>query len=235
MRLAIMQPYFFPYLNYFQLLHAADVFVIFDDVNFINRGWINRNNILLNNNKHLITVPLVKATQNKLIKDMELADQTNWSAKFLKILSHAYSRAPEFQAVFPGIENLVRAPHKSISELATASIEFVRNYLGMETKIIHSSQLDYDRDKKGQDKIIAICELLNAEVYINPIGGVELYTQDAFKTRGLELFFLKGEDYRYPQFSDKDFVPHLSMIDALMFNPKDELAKLMTLYTLDAA
>ena len=235
MRLAIMQPYFFPYLNYFQLLDAADVFVVFDDVNFINRGWINRNYILLNHNKHLFTVPLVKATQNRMIKDIEVADQTKWRPKFLKILGHAYSRAPEFQNVFPGIESLVHNPQTMISVLAAASIEFVKDQMDMKTKILFSSKLGYDRGTSGHEKIIEICQLLNAEVYINPIGGIDLYSSDVFIDNGIELRFLRAQDYRYRQFKEKDFIPNLSIIDALMFNSKEELSGLLKQYTLDAA
>lgn len=109
MKIAVMQPYLFPYIGYFQLLNAVDMFVVFDDVNFIKKGWINRNNILVNRQKYLFTVPLKDASQNKLIKEVQIADD-GWQEKFLKTVAQSYKKAEFFDEAFALIEKLcVRA------------------------------------------------------------------------------------------------------------------------------
>ena len=233
-KLAIMQPYFFPYLGYYQLLVAADVFVVLDDVAFINRGWINRNNILLNGAPHLFTVPLKDASQNRIIKDIETAEQANWRKKLLKLLTHAYLRAPMFRPAFSGIEDLILGGEQKISRLASASIRLMRDMHNLSTRLIFSSALEYNRALKGEAKIIEICNAVNAATYINPIGGKELYRSKAFEKRGIELLFLKSAPVRYRQFESDRFVPNLSMIDVLMFNKAEHVAGLLDQYSLVA-
>ena len=234
LKLAIMQPYFFPYLAYYQLLDAADILVVLDDVAYINRGWINRNYILLNGGPHLFTVPLNKASQNRLIKDIETAELGTWKAKFLKLLTHAYARAPWFPAVYSQIDNLISVEKQKISRLAGESIGLVRDMLGLKTEVVYASDLEYNCALKGQDKIIEICALLGATTYVNPIGGVGLYRVREFEEKGIELRFLKTPGVRYIQFAEGQFVSNLSMIDVLMFNTRQSLEGLLGQYCLVA-
>jgi hypothetical protein len=216
MRLAIMQPYFMPYMGYFQLINAVDTFVFLDDVNYINKGWINRNNILVNDKAHLFTLPLNKASQNLLINEISLANDGKWREKLLRTFEMAYRRAPYFHEVFPMLESCVQFPEQNLSKYVANSIQTVSQFLGINTTFLFSSELEKTPDAKGEERILNICSLLKAETYINPIGGTELYNRETFKNLGIELFFLRSMEFEYRQFRF-DFVPWLSVIDPLMF------------------
>ncbi|GAB3182068.1 WbqC family protein [Telluribacter humicola] len=231
MTIAIMQPYFLPYIGYYQLIKAVDKFVMYDDVNFINRGWINRNNMLVGGKAHLFTIPLKDASQNKLINEVALADDAQWRKKLLKTIQQSYQKAPCFKGVFPIIENIVNYTTESISELALQGLVQVNTYLGITTEIIPSSTVYANSELKGQDRILDICQKENATRYINPIGGMELYDKRKFEGEGIELYFIKSLPHSYPQFKN-DFVPWLSMLDVLMFNEVSTVHELLTAYEL---
>ena len=226
-----MQPYLFPYIGYFQLINAVDIFVIFDDVNFIKKGWINRNNILVNGTFNLFSVPLKEASQNKLINQIQLADDNKWRLTFLKTIELNYKKAPFFNDIFLLIQKIINSPSITINDLIYTSILSINNYLNCKTEIIFSSSLTNINHLKGQDKIIAICKTQMATLYINPIGGKELYNIETFKQNGIRLNFLKSKQINYKQYNN-DFVPWLSIIDVLMFNSKHDTLILINEYTL---
>jgi hypothetical protein len=226
MTIAIMQPYIFPYIGYFQLINAVDKFVIYDDVNFINKGWINRNQILVGGQAHLFTIPLKDASQNKLIYEVELAVNDPWKKKFLKTVQQSYLKAPYYQPVFPMIEDIVNSGAKSISELTLYALQNVCAYMGISTEIIPSSSIYQNTDLKAQDRILDICKQESAGHYINPIGGMELYEKNKFEKEGIKLNFIKSTAGPYPQFKNA-FVPWLSIIDILMFNDTTRVDKLL--------
>jgi hypothetical protein len=229
-RLAIMQPYLFPYIGYFQLINAVDTFVIYDDVNFIQRGWINRNNILINGKGHLFTIPLKDASQNRLINEIELAD-SGWESKLFKTIEQAYKKSQHFPEVFPLIQSLFSTRSNSIAELARKSIFSIANYLGFNTSLEPSSRKYNNIHLKGQERILDICRKESARHYINPIGGLELYSRDLFEKAGIKINFLKTGKIEYNQLGSH-FVPNLSMIDILMFNSKEDINKLLSNYEL---
>jgi hypothetical protein len=232
MYVSVMQPYFFPYVGYYQLLDAADQLVFLDDVNYINRGWINRNHILVDGAAYLFTVPLAGASQNRLISEIEIAPDGRWKAKFLKLIRHAYAGAPMFDEAYGCIEALLTRGPTRISALAAGSIRAVTERLNMQTKLIFSSELEYDRSLKGQHKILAICRELGAQTYVNPIGGTGLYDPEAFHDKGLDLRFVKTNGIVYRQWEADTFVANLSMIDVLMFNAPEAVARLLSEYEL---
>lgn len=222
MKLAIMQPYLFPYIGYFQLIKAVDKFIIFDDVNYIKKGWINRNKILINGKEFMFTIPLEKLSQNKLIKEIDLPMDNVWKGKFLLTISAAYKKAPLFNIVFPMLEEIINTGERNLSTFISNSILQICKYLEISTHIIISS-LQYDTTHlRGQSKILKICFLEKADTYINPIGGLGLYQKGAFEKQKIELLFLKSKTISYKQFKE-DFIPFLSIIDILMFNTKDEI------------
>jgi hypothetical protein len=226
-----MQPYLFPYIGYFQLIYAVDKFVAYDDVAFIKQGWINRNNILLNNNRFLFTIPLVNASSYALICDTQVNYKMNWQPKFLKTIEQAYKKAPQFEAVYPLIVKIINKEHTYVSELAADSLIEVSNYLGISTAIQPSSKNYGNNDLKGQERVIDICKREGADHYINPIGGTELYSKEDFESNGIKLDFVKTLDITYPQFKDP-FVPWLSIIDVLMFNSVEQTINLINRYEL---
>ncbi|MFW5983429.1 MAG: WbqC family protein [bacterium] len=230
MKIAIMQPYFFPYLGYFQLINAVDKFVFYDDVNFIKRGWINRNRILINNNPKYITLQLEAASQNKLINEITL--NSNNSDKVLKSIEMAYKKAPFYNSVFPIIKDILTWETNKVSDLAIYSVKEICKYLEVNTTFEISSEV-YP-ETKGLEKaqrIKAICNKNQAEKYINPIGGIDLYNKDDFKQNGIDLFFLKGRIDEYQQFADT-FIPGLSIIDVMMFNPLGKIHEMLDNYEL---
>ncbi len=233
MRLAVMQPYIFPYLGYFQLLSAADRFVFFDDVNFIKKGWIHRNQLLVSGQKNLFSIPLQRASQNKLIKDTYLhpSDYGRWRNTFLKTVDQNYRQAPFFPAVYDLLSQVLRGAHDTIADLAIDSVESVAKYVGLSIDFRQSSSLPYDRSLKGQDKIVAICQQQKATTYVNLIGGTELYDAVTFATNNVALYFVKSADVLYPQ-QGNSFVPNLSILDVLMFNDVHQINQLLEQYTL---
>ena len=231
MKTVIMQPYLFPYLGYWQMISSADVFVLFDDVNFIKRGWINRNNILLNGQAHLFTLPLVEASQNKLIKDINVTPEDKEKQKILKTIEMAYKKAPYFQDVFPMIVKVFTHSEHDLKNFLLNQFKVIFEYLDIKTTLICSSDIEKDNSLKAQDKIIDICHRLNTTHYINAIGGQELYDKDRFEKENMKLSFIKMRDIKYPQFQN-DFVPYLSFIDVMMFNDRETVKNMLKEYDL---
>jgi len=231
MKVAIMQPYIFPYIGYFQLINAADVFVIYDDVNYIKKGWINRNTILVNGTGLLFSIPLQNVSQNKWINQLALADDVRWKNELLKTIQLSYKKAPYFEVVFPIINKIIVHPNNKLSEFISNSIHQICTYLAIKTRIQLSSTIEKNTDLKGQDKIIEICKKLNATQYINAIGGKELYTKDTFLDNQIALNFIRTNPIVYSQFKN-DFIPWLSIIDVLMFNSVEKTNDFLNQYEL---
>jgi hypothetical protein len=228
MTIAIMQPYFFPYIGYWQLINAVDTFVIYDDVNFIKKGYINRNSILVGGKSQKFTLELIGASQNKLINEIAVG---NNSKKLLKTIEMSYKKAPYFESVFPLIESILNNEEKNLAKYLGYSLKKISNYLKIDTNIIYSSDIEKDNSLKAQDKILDICDILQADKYINAIGGQELYNKDDFKSKDIELNFLDTDLIEYKQLKN-EFVPYLSIIDIMMFNSKDEIKKMLVRYEL---
>lgn len=230
MKLALMQPYIFPYIGYFQLINCADKFVVLDDVNYINKGWINRNNILINGTAYLFTIPLSGASQNKLINQIEILNDNKWKEKLLKTIRAAYCKALYFEQVNDLVEKVINFNEVNLSKYLRNSIKEVCSFLGIETEIEDTSDV-YKSKAKGQERILDICKKDNVTQYINPMGGLELYDKKLFNKNGLELFFLKTGDIRYRQYNN-EFVPNLSIIDVMMFNSRVECREHLENYSL---
>ena len=233
MKVAVMQPYLFPYLGYFQLVNAVDTFVFADDVNYIKRGYINRNRILFQDEKQYITVPCIKVSQNKLINEIQVAIETKgYPENILLTINHVYKKAPFFTDVFPIIESIFHSDNYNISTLAAASVEAVSKYLEINVDFKFSS-LSFGHTK-GQDKsirLINITKELGSDSYINPKGGDVLYDKEFFDGHGVNLDFLIAQVSPYTQFKN-DFVPDLSIIDVIMFNSIEETKLLLNQYKL---
>ena len=220
MKLAIMQPYLFTYLGYFQLIRAVDAFVVYDDVNYINRGWINRNNIFARGKSQLFTMELDRASQNKLINEIEAKGRNE---KLLRSIQQSYSKAPYFCKAFPVIEDILNQKEKNLAHFLVYQLKQICTYFGFSPLWIISSELKKDNSLRAQEKILAICEELGATHYINVPGGKELYDQHSFDARGIELSFIRSRPITYSQFGEV-FVPHLSIIDVMMFNSRNEIS-----------
>ena len=231
MKLAIMQPYFMPYLGYWQLISAVDKFILLDDANFIKKGWINRNNILVNGQSKLFTIPLIEASQNKRIKEISISNDAKWAVNFLKTIEYGYKKAPFFNQVFPLIQECVSCGDKNLSDFTYFSIKTVCSYLNIETQIIPSSSVYNNLELKASARILDICVKEKADDYINPIGGTELYDKSTFLEKGINLHFLKTSEIKYSQFN-QEFVPWLSIIDVMMFCSDDEIKSSLAKFSL---
>lgn len=228
MKSAVMQPYLFPYLGYYQLVYAVDKFVFYDDVNFIKRGYINRNNILVNGQAQRFTVPVPGATQNKKINEFDFSEDVR---KVLKTIQMAYKKAPYFEFVYPIIEDVLTLPERTVTTICKASVEQVFNYLEIDKHFYISSELNYERDKSAADRLIDISKILSCSKYINSPGGIKLYDKDYFSEQDVELSFIKMTAGSYSQ-NQSEFIPYLSMIDVLMWNNKAQIKKLMQQFEL---
>lgn len=228
MKIAIMQPYLFPYIGYFQLIAAADKFVVYDDVSFIKQGWINRNRILVNRQSYMFSVPLEHQSSFRLIKDtlINRSQYAPWKTKFLKTLTETYRKVPQFSEVLPLVENILAEPSEHIADLSRKSLEAVCGYLEITTPFVRSSTEFDNAALSGQDRVIDICRKEEAQIYINLAGGVELYGTAEFARHGLQLLFIKPVGISYCQSGD-NFVPNLSVIDVLMFNSKETVKQML--------
>ena len=217
MKLAVMQPYFLPYIGYYQLISSVDVFVVYDNIKYTKKGWINRNRFLQNGVSSTFSLPMKHDSDLLNVVDRELAADFN-HLRLLNQLKGAYAKAPYFAQTFPLLERIVCHEDRNLFRFIHNSIVEVCTHLRLTTVIRISSSVAIDHDLKGQEKVLSMCNALGAKVYINSEGGIELYSKDDFRARGIELRFVKSKPFEYAQYGN-DFVPWLSIIDVLMFNP----------------
>lgn len=227
MKLAIMQPYLFPYIGYFQLAAAVDKFVFYDDVSFIKNGWINRNRMLLGDEVRYLTVPLAGASPTLKINDVLIQPRERWLRKLLESIRHAYAKAPQYPHVSKLIEQILSAPFTHISLLASHTVTEICRYLEIDTEFVASSTRYGNAQLKGAHRVIDICANERALIYVNLPGGRALYDSETFSTRGVELAFIEPNLCPYPQFDDA-FHPALSILDVLMFNSKDRVQDMLS-------
>jgi hypothetical protein len=230
MKLAIMQPYFLPYIGYFQLINAVDTFVIYDNVQFQKGSWITRNRYLLNGKDNLFSLEIKKGASFVNICDRYISDNFNRN-KILNQVSTAYRKAPFFYETSRVLGEIVNYEKTNLADYINYSILSICAHVGITTNIIRSSTINIDQSLKLEDRIIAICQALDAKVYINAVGGITLYSKESFAENGIELKFIKSKPIKYKQF-DNDFVPWLSIIDVLMFNSVDNVRLFLQEYEL---
>lgn len=223
---AVMQPYVFPYLGYFSLVAASDLFVFYDDVNYIPRGWINRNRILVAGAPHTFTVPVANASQNVAIGDVATHDFAAFRKRFLRQLECAYRKAPQFDAAYALVEDVLDVEAPGIGALAMRSVERVSRALSIERTFLRSGQRFAEtRGLERAARLVAITRALGASRYVNSPGGAALYEPADFAARGVTLQFLQPRLAPYPQRGAAEFLSGLSVIDALMHCPWDEVAR----------
>ena len=235
--MAIMQPYLFPYIGYFQLINAVDVFVLYDDVNFRKQSWINRNKIMLNGKEHTFTIPCRGVSSNKLINEIELDKTKDFALNFFKLIQHGYEKkAPFYEETLAVLKKVFNTSEQySIADLNYSSIVHICEYLDIQTEIkIASEAVPQTRKLKGVNRIYSICKAYNALTYLNAQGGTELYNKSDFSKEGLKLHFLipKTNALEYKQLNTAAFTPWLSIIDVLMNNSKSQCQKMLNSFIL---
>ena len=233
MTLAIMQPYFFPYIGYFQLINSVDEFVVYDNIQFTKKGWINRNRILFNSNDEYITIPLKKDSDFLNINQRFLAD--TWTIdrrKLLNRFTESYRKSPYFHPTLSLVEKCLVSDKLNLFDFLFNTLIETSNYLDISTKFTLSSSLNIDHNLKSEEKVLSMCKHLHATKYINPIGGLDLYSKTKFEQNSIQLKFLRSNPINYSQFTN-EFLPWLSIIDVMMFNSKNEILNFLNEYTLE--
>ena len=248
MKLGIMQPYFFPYIGYFQAINAVDKYILYDNLNFIKEAWMNRNRHLVKNGDSCyFNLPLKEKSSFKKIFEIELIEDNRWRRKNLNSIYLNYKKAKYFDCVYPVIENVINYPTNKLTEINFQSIKSVCDYLNIKTEITANSEKYNDLEIKlnaesidAKDfldlklvncqrkvvRVLEICRIERANVFINAIGGVNLYSKDTFLQNGIDLKFVKTKNITYKQFENK-FVSDLSIIDVMMFNSPAEITSLL--------
>lgn len=213
-----MQPYFLPYIGYYQLIAAVDVFIVYDNIKYTKKGWINRNRLLKNGKDAIFSLPLKNESDYLNICERELSGNFNRS-KLLSQFQEAYRRAPYFSNIFPLVEDIVQYDRNNLFDYIFHSIVKTCAHLGIATTIRKSSDIEINHQLKSKEKVLALCEATRAKTYLNGIGGVALYSKEDFEKVGVDLKFVQPIPFSYPQFGG-EFIPWLSIIDVMMFNSK---------------
>jgi len=225
-KLAIMQPYFFPYLGYFQLVAAVDKFVFYDDVNFIKSGWINRNRINTMGQTRYFTAPLCEASSFKKINQISVKKNDIWRRKMTETIRYSYGKAPQFKIVNDLLNAVLFSGITNISDLAKYSVTSVANYLGLTTQFVFSSSIYENSELSGVRRVIDICIKEMATEYINLPGGRNLYDGRDFSGKGIDLYFVSPCQNRYASFPGEQNTG-LSILDTLMFCDRNSVREML--------
>lgn len=231
MTLAGMQPYFFPYIGYFQLMKASDIFMMGDDFNYIKESWSNRNRILIHRQPAFIHFPLEKASPFKTYQEINIKKDPERLRRLLITIEQSYSKAKEFENAYGLISGILNYEESNLALFILNSISAICEYLDLSIKIKLSSTYGIRKNVGRDDKVIALCKAVGATSFINPIGGIALYSKEYFRKNGVELLFLKSQNIEYKQYGNT-FTPWLSIIDVLMFNSKQEIREFLDQYDL---
>ena len=219
-----------PYIGYWQLLTAVEAFVVYDNIQYTKKGWINRNRFLQNGKDVLFTIPVKGDSDSLDIVKRSVADDFDPS-QLLNRLEGSYRQAPYFHSVFPVISSIVRGEQRNLFDYVSRSIRMTADFLKIKTPIIISSRVPIDHSLRAEAKVLAICAALGATTYVNAIGGQDLYLKPTFAERGVKLEFIKTRPITYPQFGGS-FVPNLSIIDVMMFNSIERISAMLGEYDL---
>ncbi len=218
-----MQPYFLPYIGYFQLIHAVDAFVVYDNIQFSKKGWFHRNRMLQNGRDEYFSLPLKKDSDFLDVRERRLSD--TWATdreKTLRKIAGNYRKAPHFETAYPLVEQIFHFPDSGLFPFIYNSLKTLCDFLEIRTPLVVSSTLEIDHSLKGQEKVIALVKKAGGSTYLNPIGGFDLYQPADFRAEGLTLQFHKARPFSYPQLGN-EFVPWLSVLDLMMFNSQEQI------------
>ncbi len=233
MKIAIMQPYFCAYIGYYQLINSVDKFVICDDMQYTKRGWFNRNRILDNGTDRVFSIPIKKDNNYLNVNLRYLADNSiKERIRILRQIQSLYKKAPFFSQNYTLVRRLFMQEINNLFDFLHFSVVELCSSFDIKTQIILSSSLDIDPKLKSQDRVLETCKILDTDIYINSIGGKELYDKEEFKREGIDLKFIKSKKIEYAQFNH-EFVPWLSIIDILMFNDSEQIKSYLNEYELE--
>lgn len=234
MKLGIMQPYFFPYIGYFQLINAVDKWIVFDIVQYKRHHWINRNRILHPKaGAQNIIVPLRKHSREALIREIEMADEQGWRLRIIAQLEHYKKKAPFYKETIDFLEECFAMRTESLSEFNTATLKMVCERLDIAFDYAVCSELNFELNDISApgDWALRISKQLEAEEYINPETGREIFDSAKFEKSGVKLKFLAPKLSAYMQ-KGCEFVPGLSIIDVMMWNSSEDIKAMLSDFTI---
>jgi len=229
MRLALMQPYFLPYIGYFQLMAASSKFIVHDKIEHSKKGWVNRNRAF---NDEMFTIPLKKHSDHCAIRDLKIAD--SWPAernKILRKIRSFYGKTKNFYFAYPLIEDIFLYQEDILKHFLGHSIQRLKKYLKITTELRWASETFVSTDLKGIEMVKAYCQKHQAETYINAIGGQDLYKKEDFKAIGVDLKFVESKKFTYNRKGHPEIFG-LSILDVLMFNHREEVINFIERYEL---
>lgn len=231
--IAVMQPYFFPYIGYYQLARMVDTFVLYDNVEFTKSGWIHRNRILMNGKIKYISLSLRKDSDYKMIGERRIASiffEKN-RGKIIRQIENSYRNSEQFSTVMPVIYEAMSSNQNNLYDYLYHSIRVIFNYLNIRPRVIRSSEVDLYHQLPASKKLIAFCDFYGANRLINPIGGIKLYDRSEFLENGIKLSFLESTQINYSN-EDGEVPTHLSIIDVLMNNSRDQIETMLNNFKL---
>lgn len=233
MKMGIMQPYFFPYIGYFQLIDASDRYIFFDTPQFERHGWMNRNRIInIAEGSTYISVPVIKAPQKTAICDMRINNTTDWRQKMFAQMEVYKKRAPYYHETLEVVHRAVDRKTDSLVEMSVASVVESCRYMGLalDWEIYSSMGLDFRKDCEPDEWALEICKALGVKTYINAPGGEMFFDRRKYEAAGIQLEFIHPELKPYVQRIGR-FEPGLSIIDVMMYNSPEEIRELLKSYT----
>lgn len=231
--IAVMQPYFFPYIGYYQLARMVDTFVLYDDVEFSKSGWIHRNRILINGQVKYISLNLSKDSDYKKIGERVIAPlffEKNRS-KMIRQIENSYNKAEQFSTVMPLVEEALSCNRTNLYDYLLHTLRVIFAYLNIDTGIVRSSEIEITEPFSATEKLVAYCNLMESHHLVNPIGGITLYKQSDFLEKGIHLSFLKPTGIQYRN-REGEVSTHLSIIDVLMNNSRDQIETMLNNFKL---
>jgi hypothetical protein len=223
--MALMQPYFFPYIGYFQLMAACDLFIVADDVQYIEQGWVNRNRILVNAAPAWLTIPVADAAHSVPIGRREYLLDHRLTKRIRGRIVGAYRRAPCIEQAMSVVDEALACSDANVATYNAHVLRTVARYLGITTPVTMASALPVS-SATGATRVLQRCRQVGASSYVNAIGGLQLYTREDFAAEGVSLRFLRPFLPEYAQFGHV-FVPALSIIDVMMFNEPASISAML--------
>jgi hypothetical protein len=213
-KICIHQPDFAPYLGFFDRLFDCDVYIVFDDVQFLRRGWHHRDKIKTNEGPVWLTLPIKKADRSALISEIELdPDMDSWIPKQFNLLHEGYKSSPYFDRYFPALKEIYQRGHRRLIDFNMDILEYFIDELNIEIEIVKSSDLDVPGNKN--EKLIGLVRAIGGEHYITGTGSTDYIDAEKFKAAGITCEVREFAHPVYPQLFG-DFIPFLSCIDAFM-------------------
>ena len=225
MKVAVMQPYFFPYIGYFQLMHAVDCFVIFDDVQYIERGWVNRNLVRLDDRAIWLTLPVWKAARHLRINERSYALDDQTRGDVLRRIQACYSRSSNHTEMGALVATIMESSESNVARFNGHLLRVIAGVLGIDCAIVYASETADCGTLRGVERILELCRVLGATHYVNAIGGKALYDEAAFSMQGIKLSFLSSK-IEPPIL--REGPQHLSIIDTLMTHPVSTIRSMLT-------